>query len=54
MPRNNMSKEEVKIRVMKLKHALYDGTYMNKNGEWHDGAHTMLNKMLDILDEYRQ
>ena len=53
MPRNNMSKDEIKCRVLKLKDELYNGLQFGKSGEWHDGAHDALNKVLDILQEYR-
>ncbi|AGH56394.1 hypothetical protein CPTG_00101 [Cyanophage Syn2] len=48
-----MTKEEVEVRILKLKNELYDGSWHDKNGEWHDGAHTMLNRVLDIIQEYR-
>ncbi|ADO99366.1 hypothetical protein Syn19_191 [Synechococcus phage Syn19] len=51
--RNSMTKEEVEVRILKLKNELYDGSWHDKNGEWHDGAHTMLNRVLDIIQEYR-
>ena len=50
---NSMTKEEVEVRILKLKNELYDGSWHDKNGEWHDGAHTMLNRVLDIIQEYR-
>ena len=53
MPRNGMTRKEMECRVLKLKHMLYNGTYQHKNGEWHDGAHEMLNKVLNIIEEYR-
>lgn len=53
MPRNFMTKDEVKVRVLKLKNELYNGTNHDKNGDWHQGAHTALNRVLDILEEYR-
>jgi len=48
-----MTKEEVEVRILKLKNELYDGSWHDKNSEWHDGAHTMLNRVLDIIQEYR-
>lgn len=48
-----MTKEEIQVRILKLKNALYQGKYRNKNGDWHDGAHDALNSVLDILQEYR-
>jgi len=53
MPRNIMTKDELKCRVLKLKNELYNGMHHNKGGQWHDGAHHSLNKVLDILQEYR-
>ena len=53
MPKNQIDKEEVNTRVLKLKDTLYNGTYLGASGEWHNGAHHMLNKVLDILQEYR-
>ena len=48
-----MTKDEMRVRVLKLKSELYNGTNHNKDGEWHDGAHNALNKVLDIIEEYR-
>ena len=48
-----MTKEEVKSRILKLKNELYNGQNHYKGGEWHDGAHNALNKVLDIIQEYR-
>ena len=53
MPKNTLNKDEFKVRVYKLKSSLYDGSHCHKDGQWHDGAHHMLNRMLDMLDEYR-
>jgi len=54
MPRGTMKKIEIESRLYKLKTSLYDGKHHDKNSDWHDGAHEMLNKVLDILGEYRQ
>ncbi len=48
-----MTRKEMECRVLKLKHMLYNGTYQHKNGDFHDGAHEMLNKVLNIIEEYR-
>tara|TARA_A100001201_G_scaffold71377_3_gene65330 strand:+ start:456 stop:605 length:150 start_codon:yes stop_codon:yes gene_type:complete len=48
-----MTKQEMEVRVLKLKNELYNGSWIHKNGDWHDGAHTMLNRVLDIIQEYR-
>ena len=53
MPRNSMTRQEIEARIYKLKTALYNGEHHEKSGEWHDGAHDSLNKVLDILQEYR-
>jgi len=46
MPRNNLTRAEMKIRVLKLKYEL--GQESNN-----DIANKYLDKVLDILDEYR-
>ena len=50
MPRNELTKDEIKCHVLKLKDELYHSGYS-------DGitflAHEYLNKVLDKLDEYR-
>ena len=53
MPKNQLDRDEVNTRVLKLKNTLYNGTYLGASGDWHNGAHHMLNKVLDILQEYR-
>lgn len=53
MPRNPPTKDELRHRVLKLKKELYDGSQYHKGAEWHNGAHDMLNRVLDILEEYR-
>lgn len=53
MPKNELKRDEFLVRVMKLKNNLFDGSYSHKNGNWHDGAHHSLNKVIDMLDEYR-
>lgn len=54
MPRGIVTKNDVLARVYKLKNELYNGQQYAKSGEWHDGAHDALNKVLDILKEYSQ
>ena len=51
MSKNNLPKEELKVRVLKLKHKLYrdDQWYSDPKGL----AHKYLNEVLDIIDEYR-
>lgn len=53
MPRGIMTKIDLESRLYKLKTALYNGTHHDKGSEWHDGAHYSLNKVLEILQEYR-
>jgi len=53
MPRNNVKKSELEVRLLKMKNELYNGSWSVKGAEWHDGAHTMLNRMLEMLQEYR-
>lgn len=50
MPRNSMTKDEMKCRVLKLKDMLFKEckTESEKNL-----AHEYLNRVLDIIDEYR-
>ena len=47
-----MSKIDILSRIYKMKTALYDGQHSDKSGEWHDGAHEVLNKVLDVINEY--
>lgn len=54
MSRGRMSKIDMLSRVYKLKTALYNGQHHDKEKEWHDGAHESLNRVLDILNEYRE
>jgi hypothetical protein len=50
MPRNQIEKEEMKTRVLKLKDKLYKESYMDKHKEL---AHKYLNAVLGIIEEYR-
>ena len=52
MPRGIVSKTDILSRVYKMKTELYDGKQHDKSGDWHDGAHSTLNRILDILNEY--
>lgn len=54
MPRGQLTKGELQARLYKIKTALYDGTFKHKSSDWHDGAHDSLNKVLDMLQEYRE
>ena len=52
MPKNQLEKEELKVRVMKLKHVVDKEPSTVWQGE-KDLAHKYLNMVLDIIDEYR-
>ena len=52
MSRGRLSKVDILARIYKIKNELYNGTHYAKSGEWHDGAHDALNRVLDILNEY--
>ena len=52
MPRSRMTKVDMLARVYKIKNELYNGTQYAKSGEWHDGAHDALNRVLEIIKEY--
>lgn len=47
-----MRKIDMLSRVYKLKDGLYNGENSDKNSDWHDGAHEMLNRVLDMINEY--
>ena len=50
MPKNQLTKDEIKVRVLKLKERLYrDQPGWDSKGL----AHKYLNEVLDIIDEYR-
>jgi len=52
MSKNKITKEELKVRVLKLKNGLYKEPI--RPGEDMKGlAHRYLDKVLDIIDEYR-
>ena len=52
MPRGRLDKVDILARVYKMKTALYDGQHSDKSGDWHDGAHDAINKVLDAINEY--
>ena len=52
MPRGRLDKVDILARVYKMKTALYDGQHSDKSGDWHDGHHAALNKVLDAINEY--
>ena len=53
MPRNKLTKEQIKCEVMKIKTELY-----NEHITWSSDpkglAHKYLNKVLDKIQEYRE
>ena len=54
MPRNMIvNKKELEVRILKMKNELYNGSWTGRNADYHDGAHHMLNRVLDMLGEYR-
>ena len=54
MSTGRVTKVDLMARVYKLKTSLFDGKHHDKSGDWHDGAHSSLNEVLDILNEYVQ
>jgi len=52
MPSNEVKKDELKVRVLKLKRQVDQEPSTVWKGE-RELAHKYLNKVLDILDEYR-
>jgi hypothetical protein len=52
MPKNQLNKEEFKVRVLKLKYQVDQEPKSVWQGE-KNLAHKYLNKVLDALDEYR-
>jgi len=52
MPKNKLEKEEFKIRILKLKNEVEGEPSTVWQGE-KDLAHKYLNKIIDIIDEYR-
>jgi len=51
--RNYVTKEEINLRVLKLKTEIFDKQYKGATKDWEDGAHFMLNRVLHMLQEYR-
>ena len=50
--KSQMTKLDMKTRVLKLKNDFYNGQRKDKNSDWHDGAHETLNTVLDMIEEY--
>lgn len=53
MSRGRMSKADLQAKIYKLKTQIYNGSHDEKPNEWHEGAHYMLNKVLECMEEYR-
>jgi hypothetical protein len=49
MPRNQITKDEIRVHVEKMKRELYN----EQTSESKDIAHRYLNKVLDKIEEYR-
>lgn len=58
MPRGSLRKTDMLAKVYKLKTELYDkdtsSSMTGQTGQWYDGAHDSLDKVLDIINEYSQ
>jgi len=52
MPKNQLKKDELKIRVLKLKEDLHK-EHIRHDMDMKGLAHKYLNSVLDIIDEYR-
>jgi len=55
MPRGILNKVDILSRVLRLKQSLHDKTeYHNWNNQERNAADQMLNRVLDMLNEYSQ
>ena len=52
MAKNQVTKEELKVRILKLKNNLYT-EHVRHDMDMKGLAHKYLNAVLDIIDEYR-
>jgi hypothetical protein len=52
MSKNQLTKEEFKVRVLELKNNLYN-EHIRPEMDMKGLAHKYLNEVLDIIDEYR-
>jgi hypothetical protein len=52
MAKNQITKEELKVRILRLKHQL-NIEHIRPEMDMKGLAHKYLNEVLDILDEYR-
>ena len=50
--RGQMRKIDIESRIYRLKMELYNGHYEGASDEWMDGSHYMINRVLQILQEY--
>jgi len=50
MSKNSLKKDEMRIRVLKLKNDLFSRQYDDRSKNL---AHEYLNRVLDIIEEYR-
>ena len=50
MPKNTLKKDEMRVRVLKLKNELFNRKYDDQSKNL---AHEYLNRVLDIIEEYR-
>ncbi len=52
MPKNQLVKDELKVRILGLKNKLYK-EHVRHDMDMKGLAHKYLNEVLDIIDEYR-
>jgi len=52
MPKNQIDKEDLKVRVLKLKHQLYE-EHVRPEMDMKGLAHKYLDEVLHIINEYR-
>jgi hypothetical protein len=52
MPKNQLVKDELKVRILKLKDKLHKD-HIRPGMDMKGLAHKYLNEVLDIIDEYR-
>ena len=52
MPHGSVTKNDILARIYKIKNELYSDDYTTHPGQWHDGAHHSLDRVLDLLQEF--
>jgi hypothetical protein len=52
MPKNQLTRDQIKIDIIKIKNALYDEN-VNYSTDIKSLAHKYLNMVLDKIEEYR-